>query len=457
MRRREDGLRVLLMAEQCDPETVSVPLEGWSHSRAIAGLPGVTAHTATQVRNRERLERGGLEPSSFTAIDSERVARPMWRLEERLRGGVGKGWTTVMALRSISYRYYERVLWRTLGGRIRGGEFDVVHRLTPLSPTIPSAAAGRFARAGVPFVIGPINGGVPWPREFDGARRREREWLSYVRGAYRLAPGFRAMRDAASAIIVGSRDTLRLEPERYHGKCVYIPENAVDPARFAGPVAQRDGAGPLRVAFVGRLVPYKGADMLVEAAAPLVRDGAVVLDLIGDGPERGSIEALVERERIGFGVERPGWVEHARLGERLGRADVFGFPSVREFGGAVVLEAMALGVAPVVMDYGGPGELVSPATGVAIPMGPRGEIVERLRAALRRLAEDRAEAAAMGARARARVLRHFTWEAKARQVLEVYRWVLGERAKPDFGMPLPDGEVSSAGAVAGRGVAASAA
>jgi hypothetical protein len=42
------------------------------------------------------------------------------------------------------------------------------------------------------------------------------------------------------------------------------------------------------------------------------------------------------------------------------------------------------------------------------------------------------------AQARARVLKRFTWEAKAKQVLEVYRWVLGERDKPNFGMPLPD-------------------
>lgn len=438
MARREEGIRALLVADQCDPEAVSVPLVGWSHTRAIARLPGVRAHTVTQVRNLAKFQRAGLDPASYTALDSERVARPMWRLEELLRGGAGKGWTTVMALRSISYRYFERVLWKQFGPALRAGEYDVLHRVTPLSPTLPSAIAARCRRAGVPFVIGPINGGVPWPREFDGARRREREWLSYVRGAYRLVPGYRAMREAASAIIVGSRDTLRLEPERYHHKCVYIPDNSIDPARFAGEPVERDAPSPMRVAFVGRLVPYKGADMLLEAAAPLIRDGAVVVDLIGDGPERARLEAIIERERIGHGVERPGWIAHERLKERLGRAHVFGFPSVREFGGAVVLEAMALGVVPVVMDYGGPGELVTPATGVTMPMAPRAEVVQRLRAVLADLAARPHDVAAMGARARQRVFRSFTWDAKAAQVLEVYRWVLGHRDKPDFGMPIPD-------------------
>jgi glycosyltransferase involved in cell wall biosynthesis len=44
----------------------------------------------------------------------------------------------------------------------------------------------------------------------------------------------------------------------------------------------------------------------------------------------------------------------------------------------------------------------------------------------------------MGLRARERVLKHFTWDAKARQMLDIYRWVYGEGAKPDFGMPFPD-------------------
>ena len=44
----------------------------------------------------------------------------------------------------------------------------------------------------------------------------------------------------------------------------------------------------------------------------------------------------------------------------------------------------------------------------------------------------------MGERARERVFKYFTWKAKAEQVREVYRWLLGERAQPDWGMPLAD-------------------
>lgn len=440
---REPVPRVLLIAEAANPEWASVPLEGWSHSQALARV--CDAHLVTQIRNAAALRRAGLaEGVDFTPIDSEPVARRVWRLENLLRGGVGRGWTTLTALRTLPYRYFERLVWKQFGPAIRGGRFDLVHRLTPLSPTTPSRLARLCHGAGVPFVLGPLNGGVPWPRGFDSARRREREWLSYLRGAYRLVPGYRSTRENAAAIVVGSRDTLAQVSPRYREKCVYVPENGIDPARFPPAASVRAAPPPLRLAFVGRLVPYKGADMLLRAAGPLLRDGRAVLDVIGDGPEMPALRALADQEQVADGVSFTGWLEHPKLAERLARAHVFTFPSVREFGGAVVLEAMTLGVVPVVLAYGGPAELVTEGTGFAIPMGTRQQIVAQLRAVLERLAEHPEQLRPLSDAARRRVLEHFTWDAKARQVLEVYRWVLGRRGKPDFGMPLPDAPLAEA-------------
>jgi glycosyltransferase involved in cell wall biosynthesis len=431
-------VRVLLIAELCNPDWVSIPLEGWSHSRAIAAL--TDAHLVTHVRNRESLVRAGLvEGRDFTALDSSPADRLVERTS-RLLGvpfGTNKGWTTLTALSVVSYRYFEDLVWRTLGPRIEAREFDVVHRLTPLSPTIPSRLAARCARAGVPFVLGPLNGGLAWPSGFGHLRAREKEWLSYVRGLYRLIPGYRSTRARAAALIAGSRSTREEIAPGVGDKVVYVPENAVEPDRFDRPV-RAAAVSPLRVVFVGRLVPYKGADMLLEAAAPLARAGQVHVDVVGDGPEAPALRALVEREGIASAVSFAGWIDHRELKTRMGKSHVFGFPSVREFGGAVVLEAMALGLVPIVMDYGGPGELVSEGTGFALRMGPRDEVVRELRATLERLVADPSVIADMGARARERVLRSFTWPVKARQVVEVYRWVLGQRGKPDFGMPLPD-------------------
>jgi glycosyltransferase involved in cell wall biosynthesis len=426
-------VKVLLIAEAANPEWVSVPLVGWSLCKALADVADV--HVVTQVRNREALSRAGWkEGVDFTALDSEVVAGPLYQAGEAIRRLTGLGWTLTTALASLPYYYFESLVWRRFGARIRAGEFAVVHRVTPLSPTTPSIIGKRCAAAGVPFVVGPLNGGVPWPKGFGDVQASEGEWLSYVRDSYKLLPGYRDTRRSAAAIIAASEFTWN-ELAPYHDKCVYLPENAIDPERFRATIA-RPVELPLRLAFVGRLVPYKGADILLEAVAPLVRQGKVVVDIIGDGPEKARLGDLTTRLGIEKGVTLDGWVEHVHLQGRLAQSDVFAFPSVREFGGGAVLEAMALGLVPVVAAYAGPRELVTDATGFRVPLGSRDELIEGVRKTIGHLTERPELVRPMGERARARTMALFTWPRKAQQILQIYRWVLEGGDKPTFGMPL---------------------
>lgn len=426
--------RVLVIAEAANPEWVSVPLVGWSIATALRAHNDV--HIVTQIRNRDAFLRAGLvEGQDFTAIDSEAVARPIWKLAEVLRMGKGKGWTMVTALSSkLAYPYFERKLWAAFGPRITSGEFDIVHRVTPLTPTANSLVAARCAKVGVPFVMGPLNGGVPWPKGFDAERRREREWLSYVRGAYRLSPARHRMIRAASAIIAGSRHTASEFPQG-RDRLTLIPENGIDPARFSLRAAQ-PGTLPVRCAFVGRLVPYKGPDMLIEAAEPFLRDGTMVLDILGDGPLMPALQAMLADKGLAQSVTLHGWIDHKDVQELLSQSQLLTFPSVREFGGGVVLEAMALGVVPVIADYAGPGELVTEGTGIKVPMGDRAQVITGFRAALAGLIAAPETIPALAAAALKRVEDHFTWDQKARQIGAVYDWVLNPRGPIPQPVPL---------------------
>jgi glycosyltransferase involved in cell wall biosynthesis len=155
----------------------------------------------------------------------------------------------------------------------------------------------------------------------------------------------------------------------------------------------------------------------------------------------GSLQRQIAQARIAQGVTLSGWVDHPEVVKRLARSHVFAFPSIREFGGGAVLEAMALGLAPIVVDYGGPAELVTEETGFRIPLGSRASMVATLHQILAELAASPERARLIGEKARCRVYKLFIWDVKARQILEVYRWILGERSKPDFGMPLLDNSV----------------
>ncbi len=425
--------RVLAIAEAANPEWVSVPLVGWSLAAALREVADV--HLVTQVRNRDAILRAGWRDGvDFTALDTETVARPMWKLASILRMGEGKGWTVTTAIGAVTYPYFEYLTWKKFGADIRAGQYDLVHRITPLTPTANSLLAKRCARAGVPFIMGPLNGGVPWPKGFDGERRREREWLSYIRGAYKALPGRGATLHHARAILAGSLHTQGEIPDRHQQKCIYLPENAIDPARFSLTAAQ-PGTLPLRACFIGRLVPYKGPDMLIEAAAGLLADGRLHIDMIGDGPMLDDLRALAKRLGVADQVTFHGWVEHGQVQQIAAKCQLFTFPSIREFGGGVVLEAMALGVVPVIVDYAGPGELVVPGTGYKVPIGTRAEIVTRFQAKLEEVAAAPAALPKMAQDAQNYAKAHFSWSAKAHQVAAVYDWVLDRRA--DRPAPFP--------------------
>lgn len=427
--------RVLIIAEAANPVLTSAALVAWSCSKALLdALP--EAHLVTELRNRENILATGLDESRVTFINTRAIQHSCWQIATWLRRGKDLGWTTYAAFTAIAYPFFERGVWKQFRTRLAQGEFDVVHRVHPLSPMTASSLAPKLDRIGVPFVIGPLNGGVRWPGPFKHLRAKEKEWMGVFRNVPKLLPGYHRTRRHTSALIMAARSAWDEMPAQYHDKCVFLPENAIDPARF--PSQEKSPCtGPLRVSFVGRLVPLKGVDMLVEAAAPLVREGRLRLDIIGDGPERTALQEQAKRERADHGIHLDGWVKHEELSTVLGPGDVFAFPSVREFGGGVVLEAMALGLVPIVVDWGGPPELVPAQCGFVIPMGSRESIVRALHEQLENLCADRAGLTSMSRNSIKHARTFFTWEAKALQIMEIYRWVLGQRAeKPHWGKPI---------------------
>ncbi len=419
-------MKVLLIAEQANPEWVSVPLVGWSLAYAISKR--VDAHIVTQIRNRDAFVRHGLrEGIDFTAIDSERLERPMYALAGWLRGGNTLGWTTQTAMSSIVYPYFERLVWKKFGDAIRRREVDLVHRLTPLTPTAPSPLHRKCAKAGVPFILGPLNGGLPWPQGYGDVRLKEKEWLSYVRSAYKLLPGVRSTVSHATAVIAGSRHTQKELSELGRRQDVlYMPENGIS-ERFLSKVAEPYDGNVLKVCFVGRLVPYKGPDILLEAMLPFLRAGRVHVDVVGDGPMMPDLRAFVDHHRISDSVTLHGWQSHESVKDLLSQSHVLGFPSIREFGGGVVLEAMALGVVPIVVDYGGPGELVDAEVGYSIPIGNREALANSFRTAVEKLLSDTRLVSELAARSLARVKERHTWDRKAEQIQLIYESLLQTR------------------------------
>lgn len=433
------AMRVLLLAEDCNPEWPSLPIVGYQMVKSLSRVAEVVL--ATHVRNRENLS-GRLGEVEICYVDNEYVAAPLYKLSKLIRGGTQANWSAAVATAYPGAIAFDREVYRSFRARLDGGEFDVVHRLTPMSPALPSPLASWSP---APFVLGPLNGGLDWPEQFKAELVREKESLRKLRNAYKWLPYHRSTFRDSAAILASFDHTIADLPEACRPRCIDFPEVGVAPELFKHP-GERPARDQVVFISVGRFVPLKLLDVALRvfAESPKLRKQKLVL--VGDGMEREALERQAADLGLEGVVEFAGWMKQAEVAARLRGADVFFFPSIRELGGGVVVEAMACGCVPVVVDYGGPGGLVAGHDcGEAVLLGSKDELVERFKHVLERYVDDAALRKRHGEAAYQRAIEHFSWDSKARKVREVYDWVTGKRSrKPVFGHSDPLAERGAA-------------
>jgi len=108
------------------------------------------------------------------------------------------------------------------------------------------------------------------------------------------------------------------------------------------------------------------------------------------------------------------------------------FPSIHEYGGGVVVEAMALGVTPIVADYGGPSELVDDSTGIRVSFHNRQSLIDGMKDAIGKVIRSPQILDQLGACGRLKVEKTLTWQAKARQIIAIYDAVLSGAKNLNF-------------------------
>ncbi|ODB72891.1 MULTISPECIES: glycogen synthase [Micromonospora] len=313
---------------------------------------------------------------------------------------------------------------------------DVVH-----SHTWYANLAGHTAKLlhGVPHVVTahslePLR---PWKAEQLGGGYALSSWCE--RTAFEAA-------DAIIAVSAGMRRDVLTAYPAVNPDRVRVVYNGIDTAQYAPDrntdVLDRLGIDPSRpsVVYVGRITKQKGLPYLLRAARELPAD--VQLVLLAGAPDTPEIGAEVEELAAELRAKRSGVVWVAEMLPKheviqvLTHATIFVCPSVYEPMGIVNLEAMACETAVVATATGGIPEVVADGeTGLLVPIEQAGDgsgtpldperFVADLAARMNELLADPERIAAFGAAGRRRAVEHFSWDAIARQTLEVYRSVGG--------------------------------
>jgi glycosyltransferase involved in cell wall biosynthesis len=298
---------------------------------------------------------------------------------------------------------------------------DILHQPIPVSPRFPSLLFGL----GVPRVVGPLNGGMQYPPAF----RDSESWLTttVIAGARLFAnlgntllPG----KKNADAVLVANERTRLALPAGTRGEIVLIPENGVDLNVWQLQSEQTFPAKP-RFVFLGRLIDWKRVDIVLRAMQQLP---SADLEIIGDGAMRDEWQALALSLGVADRVSFTGWLSQSECADRIATATALVLPSIYECGGAVVLEAMAMGKPVVATNWGGPADYLDGKCGFLVDPVSDSQLVSGFASAMQQLADFPTLALEMGLAGRQKVVTDFDWNRKIDEVISIYSRLLKESA-----------------------------
>jgi glycosyltransferase involved in cell wall biosynthesis len=403
-------LKVLISAYACSPGKGSEPGAGWNQSNDMVRYHDVWV--ITRKKNREPIEKELAASNGapraphphFIYYDLPRWAR-WWKSGQR-------GVYLYYYLWQIGAYFQARRLHRKI-------KFDLAHHMTFGAYWMPTL----LGKLGIPFVWGPVGGGESTPAPFRKTfPLRGRIYESIRIAAQCLAEHAPFVRQAARRSTIA----LTVTPEtadrvRQMGAAniiqfeqVGLLENDID--LLSALDTPHEG---FRLMSCGRLLHWKGFDLGLRAFAQAAIPNSEFW-IVGDGPERASLESLARDLNIQSQVHFAGQLPRDATLRRMGETDVLVHPSLHESGGAVCVEAMAACKPVICINHGGPGVQVTAETGFAIPPAEPAQVVRDLAEAIRRLASDPDLRKRMGQAGRQRVIDYFCWTEKNRRLDEIY-------------------------------------
>ncbi|MCJ7643546.1 MAG: glycosyltransferase [Candidatus Aminicenantes bacterium] len=335
----------------------------------------------------------------------------------------------------IYYYLWQIKAWRMARKLHREVHFDVAHHLTFGNDWIPSFI-GAFLP--IPFIWGPVGGGQKTPKpllkEYSLYGRFAEFARNCAQGVGRRMLVRKRCLKKARAVLVCNRETQARMPLKYQDKILYFPVNGIvaEDIKDGLPEPRRNGQR-FKVITAGRLHRLKGFSLAVRAfRAFSEKHPASEMKIIGSGPEEESLRRLISDLGLEDKVRILPWLPRHEVLANMRSSDVFLFPSFRDGGGAVVVEAMGSGIPVVVLDSGGPGAHVSEAWGIKMAPASRESVVREMTAALETLYSDRALGQRLGAAGRKRALEFYAWDRLGDRMRDIYENAVSRKGLLDL-------------------------
>jgi glycosyltransferase involved in cell wall biosynthesis len=314
---------------------------------------------------------------------------------------------------------------RQLHRRLR---FEITHHVTFVNDSLPSG----LCFVPVPFVWGPVGGSTHHlPRTMDlhlppYARTYElmRAILQFL--LRKCDPFVALTRRRAQVVLTYTREAQAGLPKAVRPRSRAVLHLGITksepPQRPSRPIAEPNGE--LLVLTGGRLVHWKGYDLLIEGFAAFMQmkpRHCARLIITGSGQYEHHLKMLAEREGVGELVEFVGHLpSREEVFDLMGRCHLFALPTLRDGPPFALLEAMAVGLPVLCLDLGATGEAFPAEVSIKVPAKSREDVVEAIANALAWTATHPEQAVALGSAGRQYALDHYEWSRLADEIRRTY-------------------------------------
>ncbi len=405
--------KVLISAYACRPDQGSEPGVGWNVMREI--VKQCQVWTLTRSDNRPTIE-AELTKNPIPGLQVIYYDLPAWaRWWYRGQQGVQLHYY----LWQIGAYYQARNLHREV-------DFDLVHHVTYVKYWSPSF----LSLLPVPFIWGPVGGGESAPKAFwQDFSLRGKAYEALRDGARWLGekdPFVRLTAQRSAAIQSTTDDTAkRIYTLGITNNVQISSETALDSAEIARLAMRKLPDNPLvRFISMGRLLHWKGFHLGLRAFAQADLPDNAEYWVLGEGPEKTRLEALVADLGIENQVKFWNRLPREETLQKLGESIALVHPSLHDSGGWVCLESMAMGRPVLCLDLGGPAVQVTSETGFKVSAHTPEQTVRDLAEAMTLLAKNPQLRLQMGQAGQKRIRENYSWQIKAQNFITLYEQVL---------------------------------
>ena len=284
----------------------------------------------------------------------------------------------------------------------------------------------------IPFLWGPVGGGEGEPNEFIKTLPAKQKLLQYLRlvlnKTLNLNPIIIYSIWRAKIILCRTNNTAHLIPKRFRHKVDIILETAIETEIFEYKRLDNNNNNIIKLITTGRLMPSKNTKSILNALKLIKSKTEIHLTIIGSGSEKQKILKETESLKENIKVELIEEISRQEVLAKLEQSDIYVFPSLREGGSWALMEAMAIGLPVICLNWTGMEIITDESCAISLPVTNPEQMPKDMATAIDELINKPDLRFKMGEAGRNRIKSEFNWDAKR----EFMEQVLNELDKTNF-------------------------